>query len=860
MTILFRLAGRYISRRFLQSILFVLGVALGVAVVIAIDVANGSASRAFALSADSVTGSATHQIVGGPSGLPTSLFRQVRSELGIRASAPVVEEFVRGVELGDQPLRLLGVDPFTETPFRSYLNNITVDSDNTDAETFDALNAFISEQNVILMSATMAGRFDLNPGDSVTLRAGTRRVEVRIIGLLQSNDSVSEQALDDLLLTDIATAQEIVGSPETITRIDLILPPENADAIMDAISQILPQGARVGAVSDGSNTLEQMTEAFELNLQALSLLALVVGVFLIYNTVTFSVIQRRPVIGILRAVGATRRQIFLLIVGEALILGIIGTILGLGLGVIFGRGAVSLVARTISDLYFTVNVQRVSVETITLLKGAGIGIVASVGAALLPSYDATRTPPAGTMRRSDQENTARQLVPLITIVAISMNIIGILLLQIPTNNLLVSFTALFAIVVGGAFLTPLALIGAMRIATPITDRIFGVLGRMAPRAVVRSLSRTSVAVAALTVAVSVIVGVSVMISSFRNTVGDWLDTTLGADIFVSPPLLTSNRATVDVDPDVSDLVLNVEGVSAVSTSRSTSVLAPDYPDMLPVNLVAVDYDISTDRQFVWNDAPDGDYKTALENGAVIVTEPFAFRRDITRENNTITLVTDEGERTFDIVGVYYDYATDQGTVLMLRTVYDQFYDDPYISSVGAFLEPDADINSVMDTLRVDVLAEYDLDVQANRELRASVFEVFDNTFAITVALRLLATVVAFIGILSALLALQLENTRQYGVMRANGMTPRQLWNFTLIQTGLMGIVAGFLALPIGLALALVLIYVINVRSFGWTMQFYPVPQEFIEAFGVAVVAALLAGIYPAWRLTRLVISRAIRSE
>lgn len=858
MAIILRLAGRYISRRFLQSILFVLGVALGVAMIIAIDVANGSASRAFSLSAASVTGNTTHQVIGGPSGLPTEIYRQIRIDLGIRASAPVIEEYVRAVELGDQPLRLLGVDPFAEAPFRGYLNNVAVDSDNTGDDAFDGLSVFIAQENVVLISRTVAERYGVEPDDTIILRAGTERVEARIGGLLEPDDSVSQEALTDLVLTDIATAQEIIGTAETITRIDLILPEDGAQPILDDINALLPLGARVGAVSENNSTLDQMTDAFELNLQALSLLALVVGIFLIYNTVTFSVVQRRSVIGILRSVGATRRQIFVLILGEAIILGAIGTVLGMSLGIIFGRGAVNLVAQTISDLYFTINVQRVSVETITLVKGGAIGVVASLIAALIPSYDATRTRPAGTMRRSDQENAARDLVPLITLVAIAMNVAGVLLLQIETNNLIISFGALFLIVVGGALLTPLALIGAMQIATPLTDRIFGVLGRMAPRAVVRSLSRTSVAVAALTVAISVIVGVSVMISSFRSTVGNWLDSTLGSDVFISPALVTANQNPVDVDPELVDMVLTVDGVESVSASRSVNVIAPDYPDLPPVSLQAVDFDISEDRQFVWVQV--NDYIQALEDGQVIVSEPFAFRRDITRENDNITLLTDTGEQTFEIAGVYYDYSTDQGRVYMYRDTYDQFFDDPFISSLGLFLEDGADIDAVIDELRTGVLAGFDLEIQANRELRTGIFEVFDNTFAITVALRLLATVVAFIGILSALLALQLENTRQYGVMRANGMTPRQLWNFTLIQTGLMGIVAGLLALPIGLALALVLIYVINVRSFGWTMTFYPVPGEFAEAFAVAVVAALLAGVYPAWRLTRLSVSRAVRSE
>ncbi|MDX2075751.1 MAG: FtsX-like permease family protein [bacterium] len=856
--ILFRLAERYINRRFMQSLLFILGVALGVAMVIAIDVANGSAQRAFDLSAQSISGNATHQIIGTSDSLSTTLFDQIRVDLGLRTSAPIVEEYVRGVQLGNQTLRLLGVDPFSEAPFRPYLTSVDVDNENTDDSAFEALNAFIAEPNTVLMSETLAGRYGIAIGDSITLRVGTTTADVRVVGMLRPNDDLSEQALDDLLIADIATAQELVGRPDTLTRIDLILPTDNTDEWVSQIEAILPSGAQLTPTSRNVGTLAQMTGAFELNLQALSLLALVVGVFLIYNTVTFSVVQRRPMLGILRSLGATKYQIFSLILGEAVVLALVGTLLGLGLGIIFGRFAVNIVAQTISDLYFTVNVQRINVAPFTLIKGASIGIFASLVAAALPAYLATRTPPAGVMRRSDQEQSARALLPYITLAAIGLLIIGVLLLQIPTQDIIISFVALFAIVVGGAFFTPIVLVGMMTIATPIMGRLFGVVGRMGARAVVQSLSRTSVAVAALTIAVSVIVGVSVMIASFRSTVSVWLENTLGSDIYVSPPLLTSNRSTVDVDASIRDIIRTVEGVDRLSASRSISVSAPDFPDFPPANLIAVDFDISNNRRLAWTTAPNGDWWSALEAGGVMVSEPFAYRRNI-QQGDSLRLLTDRGIQTFPIVGVYYDYSTDQGTVYMTDGVYRSFYDDPYISSVGIFITPDADIDVVMTNIR-DALGDTDLLVQANRDLRAGVFTIFDNAFSITIALRLLATVVAFIGILSALLSLQLENTRQYGVLRANGMTPRQLWQFTLIQTGLMGIVAGTLALPIGLALAMVLLFVINVRSFGWTMDFYFMPEEFVLAFLVAVVAAFLAGIYPAWRMSRLQTSQALRSE
>jgi putative ABC transport system permease protein len=302
------------------------------------------------------------------------------------------------------------------------------------------------------------------------------------------------------------------------------------------------------------------------------------------------------------------------------------------------------------------------------------------------------------------------------------------------------------------------------------------------------------------------------------------------------------------------------GVERVVTGRNVNVIAPDYPDLPPVNLTVADGEVvSRPRRFSWTAFEGGDYLSALRDGAIMVSEPFAFRRGITPENNRLTLVTDRGEQTFDVIGVYFDYSTDQGTVFMADNVYRQYFDDPYISTLAIFLTPGASADAVIEATRAAV-RETELIVQSNRALRDSVFTVFERTFAITAALRLLSTVVAFIGILSALMALQLEQTRQFGVMRAIGMTGGQLWNFTLLQTGAMGMTAGALALPIGVALAYVLIYVINVRSFGWTMQLQLSADEFVLAFGVAVLAALAAGVYPARRLSQLVTARALRSE
>jgi putative ABC transport system permease protein len=498
------------------------------------------------------------------------------------------------------------------------------------------------------------------------------------------------------------------------------------------------------------------------------------------------------------------------------------------------------------------------VPTLSLLKGVLVGVGSALLAALLPALEATTTPPAGTLKRSDIESKVRRLVPAVT--AAGLVIVGLSLAALSVNTLVISFAGLFGIVIGFSLLTPLVALILMRLIRPLSGALLGVLGLMAPRSIIRSLSRTSVAVAALMVAVSVIVGVSAMVGSFRSDVQYWLENTIRADILISPPSIQATRQDVPVDPAVADVVRQIPGAGIVGVSRSVDVVRPG--DALPVHITAIDVDISQGRRlFVWNIGSYDAVWAAMAQGAVIVSETFAHQRQIPiGPGQAITLVTDKGEHTFPIVGVMTDYSGDQGTVMLRMPIYRSLYDDQAISTLGVFLAPGADLEGVIRELKAKFAGQQELIVSSNRELRASVFVVFDQTFAITTALNLLATVVAFIGILSALAALQLERTRELGTLRANGLTRGQLFRLTLIETGLMGGIAGLMALPVGTVLAWVLIYIINIRSFGWSLRLQLRPEFYTQAVAVALIAALLAGIYPALRIGRIQPARAIRLE
>lgn len=851
---LFRLGQRYLLRRPLQSLLVILGIALGVAVVIAIDLANGSASRAFTLSTETLAGKATHQIIGGPAGVPTEVYSRLRRELGLRAVAPTVSGYVIVPTLGERPMRLLGIDPFTDAPFRSYLSGT---SDRPLG--VEELTDFLTQPNTILLSRAVADTYGVTTGDTVNLSIGSEHAMVTITGLLAPGDDLSRRALDSLLIADISTAQELLGQPNSLSTIDLILPEGAAgETQLQEIADLLPIGVRVERPAARTATVEQLSRAFELNLSALSLLALVVGMFLIYNTVMFSVVQRRPVLGTLRALGVTQRELFGLILSEAFLLGMIGALLGVGLGILLGRGAVRLITQTINDLYFTVNVEGVTIIPENIIKGLVLGVGSALLAAFAPAWEAATIPPITALRRSSLEAKVTGFLPYLAVTSLALGGIGLLLLWVSTRSIVLSFAGLFAIVIAFALFTPLVTIGVMKSLQPVLARM-GLLGRIAPRDIVRALSRTSVAIAALTVAVSVIVGVSVMIGSFRQTVEQWLDASLQADIYISPPGVSANRTDAPLDPVVAGEVAAYPGVAQVATIRDVDVYSPDFGT---VQLIAVTEDENgRDRPFKWVEGGDIEaaWERVVDEGAIFVTEPFAFRHNI-EPGDRVTLLSDIGEVSLPVLAVYYDYSSDRGSILLSDNQYRALYDDPYISSVVAYAEPGIDVDTLVDELRTLFAGQQTLLIRSNVGLRAGVLDVFERAFAITGALQLLATIVAFIGVLAALMALQLERARDLGTLRAVGMTQGQLWRLTMLETGMMGGTAGLWAMPCGLALSFVLIYVINVRSFGWTLQLQLTPWDFGQAFWVALAAALLAGLYPAYRMSRIQMAQAIRSE
>ncbi|MDH5345293.1 MAG: FtsX-like permease family protein, partial [Gammaproteobacteria bacterium] len=529
---LLRASTGYLLRHPWQLGLAVLGICIGVAVMVAVDLANESARKAYLLSMDTLNGRSTHQVVGGPGGLDESVYRDLRVVHGIRTIAPVITGYVNA---GGETTRLLGIDVFAEREFRAWTSPANIGGNLAGREEPGSpvaiIRQFLTSDGAVLLSADVASRLGVLAGDGFGIVANGRSVDASAAGVISADDG----RFAGFIVADIAVAQRWLGMAGRLSRIDVRID-QGIDgggvAMEDELAALLPPGASLLPSDARTKSTIDMSNAFMTNLTAMSFLAMLVGVFLIYNSIAFAVIQRRDLIGILRALGVTRAQTFRLIVGEAAVLGLVGAGLGILLGTWLGRHLLSLVAQTVSDHYFLVNVTDVDLAGGSLARAFAAGIGATLVAAAIPALEASSYAPRLALLRSTVESKAGRALPVLAAIGCATIVLAAFTLRHSGASLVAALAALFALVLGFSLCIPVAARAAVALLAPVAGRIAGVPGRLAIGGIAASLSRTGVAMVALAVAVSATVGVSLMVESFRMSVSDWLGNTLRADIYV----------------------------------------------------------------------------------------------------------------------------------------------------------------------------------------------------------------------------------------------------------------------------------------------------------------------------------------
>ncbi len=841
--------------------------------IVAIDLANVSVERAFLLSKAAVMGQTTHQILSTPDGVPDSLYTVIKIRAGVEKAAPVIEGLAYAPELGDQPLQILGIDPFAEKHFRGFL--IPERDQNVWIRLLTIPHAALIPESMV---GSKPGQIcpDLKAAAiecAIKLEIAGKEKIVNVIGYWSAqNDRLAETGIDfidNLLITDISTAQELFGNVGYIDRIDLILP-DNCDAIdpanpefstscpeIELIRKLLPQNTYLESAQTDRFIVDQMTAAFRLNLSALSLLALVVGMFLIYNTMTFSIIRRRYLLGILRCLGVTRQELFIHIIVEAFLIAITGTTTGLLLGIVLGQGSVELVSRTINDLYFVTNVRGVQIPFISLAKGFAIGILATLLAAIPPAFEAASTPLISTLQRTSLEHKAQSTINLAGIIGTILATIGGVTLITLDEGLIWSFAGTLAVILGFAMITPLLTKYLMRYLTNPLRLILGLTGRMAPMNVNSSLSRTGVAVAALSVAIAVTIGLNLMIDSFRHTVQIWLEESLQGDIYITAPSPIASLPSSPIDKNVLIELEKIPEIERIDVLRSVEIESK----LGEIHVAASSNpDLARERIYLEANGNPEDVGRQLAEGNVLISEPLANRLGIHEIGKSIPLFTAKGMRDFKVAAIFYDYSSSQGTLMMTLDTYRSFWSDDTINAIAIRTKDEKDVTQIISVIHKRLKGIQKLDIKPSQQLRAEALMVFDRTFTIAIALRGLAFLVAFVGLFAASLAWQLDKSREIGILRAIGMTKNQIWRLILVETGLIGLSSGLTSIPAGILLARILTDIINRRSFGWTLQTQIDPMTIVQAVLLAISAALLSGLYPAIQMSNMQPVEILRSE
>jgi len=846
----------------LRTATTVLGVALGIAVVVAIQLTNASSVRGFETALETVAGKTAVEIVG-TAGVDETVLPSLGWLRDYGMVSPVVEGNAALVTSNARPLvlrnleavRVLGIDILRDMPFREYqlLDVGAGAGDQQDVTTQKFLEILTNERSVVI-SEKLARRRGYVIGSEMPLMFGDRLGTYVVRGLLK--DEGPARVLDgNFILMDIAAAQFAFDRIGRIDRLDVLLP-QGADlqASLDAIVARMPPGLTAQRPSRRGEQVETMLAAFHTNLTALSWIALIVGLFLVYNTVTISVVARRQEIGTLRALGLTRGKVLVMFLGEAAALAIAGIVIGLGLARLLADVAVGMTAATVSTIYIAAASAPPDMNWGHVWLAALIGLPLSLLAAAVPALEASRVEPTAAMRGHDTLDMRVRLKPAMLIAPLAVLALAFGLAQLgPVNGRpLFGYLASFAIVIGAGLLVPAIMYGLARLGRGVLRRRLGVEGLLAHANLTSAIPRLSISVAALAVSLSMMVAIAIMIGSFRDTVVYWVGQTLQADLFIGPGIRPTVGQEQTLSPEVIAAVQRHPAVTAIDSFRNVDLV---YENNLTV-LGAGTFQVVLEHGALMFKSPANArdaVRAAIGTDGVIISEAFAnkYRK---REGDTLSLSTPQGPRDFSVAAVYYDYSNDRGVVIMDVGTFRRYFGDLAPSGVAAFLAEGADT----ETVRSEILASLDEGHRAfifsNRTLRNEVLRIFDSTFAITYALELIAIIVAMFGVAGTLLTLVLERRRELSLLRLTGADRSQVRKMVIIEAALIGAVSQGIGLTMGFALSMVLIYVINVQSFGWTIQFH-LPTAFLIQSSIAVVVATaIAGVYPARRAAQLVLS------
>ena len=844
----YRLMLRPLLQEPVRAMLTVFAVTLGVAVVLAIDLAGAAATGSFRASMETLAGDNDLEIVAS-GGVPEAVVGTIATlPYSIRISPRIEDSAV--IADTKQSLPLIGLDFVAES-----------NSGRTAAiSKFSSSEAVPSSENEMqslrnpdsVWVGTSLGR---KPGDKLRLLINDQVREFTVRGVYpDSNGS------DSAIVMDLASAQRVLNRFGRVDRILLKVP--DVPSLEDwqrRLRAALPPGVEVRTQGTGTNENRRMLAAFRWNLRLLSYIALIVGAFLIYNTISVSVVRRRPETGIVRALGASRGAVLAAFIGEAAFFGLAGAVLGLPVGRVMATGAVKLMSATVESLYVSSRPGTIELSAWSFLLAFVIGVGVAIVSAYSPAREASLVSPVEAMARGRREYIARVHKSRDLWLALIIGILAAAASRLPAieGKPVFGYLAAILLVTSSALAIPAFTDVVLSRASRWLGRLLGVEALLAAQSLSASLRRTSVLVGALSTAIAMMTSVGIMVGSFRETVLIWMNDRLPADLYLRPAGEPAPDRHSTLSLELADKISKLPGVAGVDRLRAYEI---SY-DGMPATLASVDLGAlrSEHRSNFFSGRATEQVLSQIRNtDAVVVSEPFTYKHRV-KAGDTITLSLGSSRAAFRIVDVYYDYGSERGSILMDRQTMLRYLPDPAPSNLAIYVAPD----STSDTVRKEIIeaaAGYRVLLFSNRDLRTQAIRIFDRTFAITYALEAVAIIVAVMGIAGALLALVIDRRREIGLLRFLGAATSQVRKQILVEAGLLGLLANFAGLAQGFALSLVLIFVINKQSFGWTIRFHWPIAVLLGAISVVYVSTVLAGLYPAQVAVKLNPLEAVHEE
>jgi len=838
----YRLMVRPLLREPVRTSLTILAIALGVAVVLAIDLAGVAATGSFHSSMETLAGDNDLE-VRASGGVPESVVGTLATlPYSIRVS-PRIEDYAVIAET-KKSLPLIGMDLVAEGS--TYAQK---DSENAGVSEIESGSENVFENLGGADSIWVGSSVGYNRGDHVELLINDRVGKYTVRGVYPDSNG-NESAI----VMDLAAAQQALSRYGRVDRILLKVPETpSLDDWQQRLRGGLPAGVEIRPQGTGTNEDRRMLAAFRWNLRLLSYISLVVGAFLIYNSISVSVVRRRAEIGIVRGLGAGRGVVLSAFVGEAASLGLAGALTGIPLGRFMADGAVRLMAATVESLYVSSRPGTIELNVSSVFLALAIGVGVAVASAYSPAREASEVSPIEAMARGRREYNVRVHKGRDLWLALVLGLAAAAASRAPAvaGKPLFGYLGAILLVAASALAMPAFVDALTSFFSKFLGRLFGVEALLASRSLAASLRRTSVLVGALSTAIAMMTAVGIMVGSFRQSVVLWMSDQLPADLYLRP----AGSPAADRHPTISlglaEEIAKLAGVVAVERLRAYEIR---YQEM-PATLASADLNVLDvirwypHSEFLSGRARQQVLPELRHSNAVVVSEPFSYKHHV-KAGDFITLSLGETQASFRVADVYYDYSSERGSILMDRDIMLQYLPDPAPSNLAIYLSSDAQLAMVRAEIE-KATAGHRVLMFSNRDLRAEAIRIFDRTFAITYALEAVAVIVAVMGIAGALLALVIDRRRELGLLRFLGAAGGQVRKLILVEAGLLGLLANLAGIALGFALSLILIFVINKQSFGWTIRFHWPVEILLGALTVVYVATVLAGLYPAQVAVRL---------